>query len=168
MQRYAPRIAAICAASLIAGLLLAETTPSEMRPTRSALEALGRPQITHYPGEDRVITGPDSSPVELSPQYRALLEAQERERVARLSLPPVPGAGFDYAATYPQPAIAQPAIAQSRVRRERAAPAQQTGFETDSGAAAVTVHRAATSQEAAADEPSAEGDEATSPDPTEG
>ena len=159
MQRYAPRIAAICAASLIAGLLLAETTPNAVRPARSsALEALGQPQIVHYPGEGRVILGPDSSPVEYSPQYRAVLEAQERERVARLSLPPVPGAGYDYAATYAQP----------KPRRERAAPAQQTGFEPDSGAAAVTVHRAATSQEAPADELSVEGDEANSADPTEG
>ena len=164
MQRYAPRIAAICAASLIAGLLLAETTPNAVRPARSsALEALGQPQIVHYPGEGRVILGPDSSPVEYSPQYRAVLEAQERERVARLSLPPAPGAGYDYAGAYAQPAYAQP-----KPLRERVAPAQQPGFEPDSGAAAVTVHRAATSQEAPADELSVEGDEANSADPTEG
>ena len=159
MHRHAPKIAALCAASLIAGLMLAETTPNDVRPARnSAIEALGQPQIVRYPGEGRVIFGPDSSPVEYSPQYRAVLEAQERERVARLAIPPVSGAAYDYVGAYAQP----------KPLRERAAPVEQLGFEPDSGAAAVTVHRAATSQEAAADEAPAEAVEAFSADRTEG
>ena len=143
MQQHAAKIAALCVASLIAGLVLAETTPNELRPARSsALAALGQPQIAHYPGEGRVITGPDSFPVEYSPQYRAVLEAQYRERAAHLALPPMPGAAYDYAAAYAQPA-----------------PAEQLSFEPAGSAAAVTVHRAATSQEPPATEQPAPADQ---------
>lgn len=149
MKAHAAKIAIFFTASLIAGLTLAETTPNDLRSARSsALEALGQPQIEHYPGEDRVIIGPDSYPIEYSPQYLAAIEASQRARAARYAMPPVPG----YADRY-QPDYAQPSAAQDARLQQSDGQAEPANYGGNSRSASVTVRRGSTAAQPAAPAP---------------
>ena len=95
-MRHAPRIAAFTCASLALGSLIALTVPTEPRPARSSeLGRLSQPQVVSYPGADRVVSGPDSYPVTYSPQWLAVAEQAERERLAKWALPEEQPAGYD-------------------------------------------------------------------------
>ena len=95
-MRHAPRIAAFACASLALGSLLAMTVPTELSVVRnSELERLSQPKIVTYPGQDRVLGGPDSYPVTYSPQWLAVTEKTERERMAKWALPDAQPAGYD-------------------------------------------------------------------------
>ena len=143
-MRHAPKIAAFACASLALGSAIALITPTELRTApNSGLERLSQPHPVSYPGQDRVIAGPDSYPVTYSPQYLAIARQAERAKLQRWELPPLEQVGYD------QPSAARDAAIELE------------------GAGDVTVHRGSSDS---TDEP-AQLDQAGDPggaDPTEG
>ena len=95
-MRHAPRIAAFACAGLALGSLTALAIPTQVKTARnSGLERLSQPQVVAYPGQDRVVGGPDSYPVTYSPQWLAVAEKAERARLAKWALPEIRPPGYD-------------------------------------------------------------------------
>ena len=126
-MRHAPRIAAFACASLALGSLLAMTVPTDLSTARnSELERLSQPKIVTYPGQDRVLGGPDSYPVTYSPQWLAVAEKTQRERLAKWALPDAQPAGYEQPSPQRDAAIEAAgtgAVAVHRGSPDRAAPA---------------------------------------------
>lgn len=105
-MRHTPKIAAFACASLALGSLLAMTVPTELSTARNAqLARLSQPNPVTWPGQDRVIIGPDSYPVTYSPQWLAVAAQAERERMAKWALPEVRTVGYDQPAAEREAAI---------------------------------------------------------------
>jgi len=84
-------LAALTCTGITLGAALAWTVPTELHPSPNAeLERLSHVRVVSYPGADRVVSGPDSYPVTYSPQWLAVAQAAERERMARYDLPDFP------------------------------------------------------------------------------
>ncbi len=95
-MRNAPKFAIFAIASVALGSTLAMAIPTDPRSARnSALNDLSAPKVVGYPGADKVIAGQDSYPVVYSPQYLAVLDATERQRLQGLAPAPDSTAGYD-------------------------------------------------------------------------
>ena len=122
-MRHSFMIAGFACASLTLGSLLAMTVPTDLSTTRnSQLERLSQPKIVRYPGQDGVLGGPDSYPVTYSPQWLAVTEKTERERMAKGALPDAQPAGYDQPS--PQRDAAIETAGTSEVAVHRASPDQ--------------------------------------------
>ncbi len=105
-MRHTPKIAAFACASLALGSLIALSVPTELSTSpNSELKRLSRARPVTWPGADRVIIGPDSYPVTYSPQWLAVAEQAERERMAKWALPEVRAVGYDQPAAEREAAI---------------------------------------------------------------
>ena len=129
-MRYAPKLAALGCAGLIIGSLLAMNVPTEVRTARnSELDRLSQPQVVTYPGQDRVLGGPDSSPVTYSPQWLAVAEKAERERLAKWALPDAEPIGYDQPSAQRDAAIEASGTGDVAVHRGGSDQAEQAGDE---------------------------------------
>ncbi|MFM5917319.1 MAG: hypothetical protein ACKOOL_07285 [Novosphingobium sp.] len=95
--RPAAHLAAVAGFGVVLGTAVSALVPTSMTTAPNGqLEALGQPKITSYPGEDRVAGGPDSYPVTYSPQWLAVSEQAERQRMAKWAMPrELPPVGYD-------------------------------------------------------------------------
>ena len=141
MTRHAPKIAAFAIASVALGSLLALTVPTDLRSApNSKLEQLGAAQVVDYPGAGRVINGQDSYPVVYSPQYLAVLGANDRARLQNWEQAAIQDGGYD----------------QGDATRDTAIEAQGTGE--------VTVSRGSTDVPGEAPDNAAQSSEAEAPE----
>ncbi len=79
------------------GAAIAWAVPTEPRAARNAeLERLSQVHVVVYPNANQAIAGPDSYPVSYSPQWLAVAQAAERQRMAKWALPdPGPPLAYD-------------------------------------------------------------------------
>ena len=95
-MRHAPRIAVFACASLTLGSLIALAVPTELSTARNAqLDRLRQPKPVTWPGADRIINGQDSYPVTYSPQWLAVAEKAERDRLAKRAQSDVQPLGYE-------------------------------------------------------------------------
>ncbi|MFM5895705.1 MAG: hypothetical protein ACKOQM_14915 [Novosphingobium sp.] len=91
------RLATLVCTGVAIGAGLAWGVPTEPRSARNAqLEQLSQVRVTTYPGAGQAVAGPDSYPIEYSPQWLAVAQAAERARLAKLVPPdPAPPLAYD-------------------------------------------------------------------------
>lgn len=91
------KLATLACTGVALGAGLAWTVPTEPRTRANAeLERLSQVHVVVYPNSDQTISGPDSYPVQYSPQWLAVKQAAESARLARLGIvPPAQPVGYE-------------------------------------------------------------------------
>ncbi len=85
------KLATLVCTGVALGSGLALGVPTEPRTHANAqLAALSQARVVTYPGAGQAVAGPDSYPVTYSPQWLAVAQAAERERMARLGMVAAP------------------------------------------------------------------------------
>lgn len=82
------KLATLVCTGVALGAGLAWGVPTEPRTKANAeLDRLSQVRVVTYPNSGQAVSGPDSYPIEYSPQWLAVAQAAERGRTARWALP---------------------------------------------------------------------------------
>ena len=149
-MRNAAFIAALGLASIGIGTALALTTPTQLRTARDGqLAELSQPKIITYPGQANLTGGADTYELVYSPQYLAVIKANERARLKQFEQPAVSLASYDPPPD-PVPDLA-PVLAPVPAPVSAPDPAQRISHNDDAAnkpsAPKVAIRRGATSAE---------------------
>lgn len=119
--------AALVCAGVVLGAGLSATVPTEVRTQpNSQLEQLSQVRLVSYPNEAQVVNGPNSYPIVYSPQWLAVAEQAERQRMARWALPEVPPpAGYEQPSFEQDMAVQRQGVPETAENQVQGEPAQQ-------------------------------------------